>query len=91
MRASRLACRLRRGERGNGIGLRAAQTAYTPVAATALRLMWEQPLRGALSIRAALEAQLLLGSTQFEVDFMPVWTSQRVEGSGGLGLVARFL
>jgi hypothetical protein len=77
--------------RGEGIGLRAAEIAYAPLAASALRVVWEQPLGAGISLRAALEAQVLATSAQFEVDFMPVWTSHRIEASGGLGLVARFL
>lgn len=77
--------------RGEGIGLRSAETAYAPLVAGALRLVWEQPLSARIGVRAALETQLLVTSAQFEVDYMPVWTSQQVEASGGLGLVARFL
>ena len=77
--------------RGEGIGLRAPRTAIASVATTALRLTWERRLRGPVSIRAALEAHVLLTAAQFEIDYMPVWTSERFEGSGGLGLIARFL
>ncbi|NVB76825.1 MAG: hypothetical protein HOV81_00385 [Kofleriaceae bacterium] len=76
---------------GAGVGLHAARDVHTPMVATGLRLTWERTLVGPIAVRAYAEAQALLTETTFDVDLMPVWKSERVEGSGGLGLLARFL
>jgi hypothetical protein len=76
---------------GSGIGLHAARSAFAPLISTGLRVTWEHDLAGPVAVRAYIETEAVLTSTQFEVDYMPVWTSGRFEGSGGLGVIARFL
>lgn len=76
---------------GSGKALYAARDVFTPNVATGVRIGWEHFVSSRLAIRVHLDGRARLTTTTFEVDYMPVWESSRVEGSAGVGLVARFL
>jgi hypothetical protein len=75
---------------GSGAGLTSAREAYTPLLTAGLRVTWEQPLTRRLALRIHFDADALLTTTQFDVDDMKVWESQRFEASAGLGVLAHF-
>jgi hypothetical protein len=75
---------------GSGAGLTSAREAYTPLLTAGLRVTWEQPLTRRIALRIHFDADALLTTTQFDVDDMKVWESQRFEASAGLGVLAHF-
>jgi hypothetical protein len=75
---------------GSGTELTSAREAYTPLLTAGLRVTWEQPLTRRIALRIHLDADALLTTTQFDVDDMKVWQSQRFEASAGLGVLAHF-
>jgi hypothetical protein len=75
---------------GAGTELTSAREAYTPLLTAGLRVTWEQPLTRRIALRIHLDADALLTTTQFDVDDMRVWQSQRFEASAGLGVLAHF-
>lgn len=77
--------------RGSGEALHSGRDAVTPVLATGLRIGWEHFLTSNLAVRVHVDGRALLTTTTFDVDYMPVWESSRLEGSAGVGLLARFL
>ena len=76
---------------GSGGTLHAARDVFTPYVSTGVRIGWEHFVTSRFAVRAHVDGRARLTATTFEVDYMPVWDSSRVEGSAGLGLVARFL
>jgi hypothetical protein len=77
--------------RGSGIGLEQERAVVAPLVALGARLAWEQPLGRAWAVLAHVDGDVLVTTTRFDVDAMTVWTSPRVEVTGGLSLLARFL
>lgn len=76
---------------GSGDALYAQRDVYAPVLAAGGRIAWEPQLTRRLALRIHLDGRALVTTTTFAVDFMPVWKSSRIEASGGVGLLARFL
>lgn len=76
--------------RGSAAGLYAMRTVYAPSVAGGLRVTWERWYRQ-VGVRVQLDGRAFLTTTQFEVDYMPVWNSERFEASAGFGVLARFL
>jgi hypothetical protein len=75
---------------GSGEGLLGARRALTPVLAAGLRLAWEPTIAGRLAFRLHVDLEGNAIATSFEVDHMPVWTSDRVEIWGGAGVIVHF-
>ncbi|CAN5861825.1 hypothetical protein BH11MYX2_BH11MYX2_34520 [soil metagenome] len=75
---------------GHGTGLADAQSATHPLVALGGRVAWTLPLTARLALRFHLEAEATLTTTRFDVDNMPVWTSDRFAVRGGTALVAHF-
>jgi hypothetical protein len=75
---------------GSGRRLYAARRAFAPLVSAGVRIGWEHELSDRLAARVYFDAQALVTTTKFDVDNMPVWESQRVEGSGGVSLLAHF-
>ncbi|MDB4953514.1 MAG: hypothetical protein JWO36_1083 [Myxococcales bacterium] len=76
--------------RGAGDGLIGSRAVVTPLVTTGLRLTWERSMTDGVSARVHLEIDTSLTTTRFDVDHMQVWTTNRFEGWGGLGVIARF-
>jgi hypothetical protein len=76
---------------GSGETLNAARNATTPIFATGMRFGWERFVTSRLAVRLQVDGRVLLTTTRFDVDYMPVWQTSRFEGSAGVGLLARFL
>lgn len=77
--------------RGSGLDLVSARRATIPLVVSGVRLIWEHGVSARIALRVHAEAQATLGDVTFAVDYMPVWSSPRAEGSVGVGLLARFL
>ncbi|HEY4178197.1 MAG TPA: hypothetical protein VGM90_15225 [Kofleriaceae bacterium] len=75
---------------GRGTGLVDAQSATHPLVALGGRVAWTLPLTDRFALRFHLEAEATLSTTRFDVDNMPVWTSDRVQVRGGTALVTHF-
>jgi hypothetical protein len=76
---------------GSGVGLTNGRRAFTPLVAGGVRLMWRRELTARFALQLHMDLTTLLTRTEFDVDQMPAWTSDRFEGSIGAGIVARFL
>ena len=63
----------------------ASQVLFTGVAA-----MWEHALTQRIALRAHVQADVLLTTTDLQVDHMSVWRSPRIDGAAGLGIVVQF-
>jgi hypothetical protein len=77
--------------RGSGVGLADERAVLAPLVTVGARIAWERQLGRLFAVRATVDGDVLATTTRFDVDSMPVWTSQRVEASAGLSLLARFL
>jgi hypothetical protein len=75
---------------GAGDGLLRARSVVSPIAFLGATLAWEHALGARLAVRAHLAADVLLTQTELDVDDMPVWTSSRLEATGGLALLVHF-
>ena len=66
------------------------RSVYAPSVASGLRLTWERWYRR-VGARLQLDGRAFLTTTRFQVDYMPVWNSERFEASAGFSVLARFL
>ena len=75
--------------RGSGNGLSGATSVLTPLAAGGVRGAWEVGVSDGVVVRLHVGLNVLATKTVFDVDHMPVWSSQRVEGVLGIGILKR--
>jgi hypothetical protein len=78
-------------DRGVGTGLMDARTAVVPLAELGPRLTWEHRLTDLFSVQLDAEVDLALTTTQFDIDHVAVWRTNRFAGLAGAGVVLRFL
>jgi hypothetical protein len=75
---------------GNAIGLLRERSIASQVLFTGVAAMWEHALSRRIALRAHVQADVLLTTTDLQVDHMSVWRSPRIDGAAGLGLVVQF-
>jgi hypothetical protein len=77
--------------RGSATGLTAGRSAFTPLVSGGLRVTWEHAVASRVVLRLHADLVAIATTTRFDVDHMPVWSSQPVEASAGIGFLMRFL
>jgi hypothetical protein len=77
-------------DHGSGSGLMNARSAFEPRAEFGARLAWEQPVTEHLALQLRGELDLAATTSQFDVDNVAVWRSNRFAGLAGAGVVVRF-
>jgi hypothetical protein len=75
---------------GNPTGLLRERSIASQVLFTGVAAMWEHALSQRIALRAHLQADVLLTTTDLQVDHMSVWRSPRFDGAAGLGIVVQF-
>jgi hypothetical protein len=75
---------------GNAIGLLRERSIASQVLFTGVAAMWEHALTQRIALRAHVQADVLLTTTDLQVDHMSVWRSPRIDGAAGLGIVVQF-
>jgi hypothetical protein len=76
---------------GSSHGLPVTGGAYSPLVGTGIRASFEHSLTDRVRLRATLDADALITTSVFEIDYMETWRSPRVEVSAGIGVLAQFL
>lgn len=77
-------------DRGSGSNLMNARSALEPRAELGARLAWEHPVTDHLALQLRGELDLAATISQFDVDHVAVWRSNRFAGLAGAGVVVRF-
>jgi hypothetical protein len=75
---------------GRPTGLLRERSIASQVLFTGAAAMWEHALSPRIALRAHLQADVLLTTTDLQVDHMSVWRSPRIDGAAGLGIVVQF-
>ena len=76
---------------GSSNGFAVTGGAYSPLLATGFRTSFERALTDRVALRAHVDADALITTTGYEIDYMETWRSPRFELSAGIGVLAQFL
>jgi hypothetical protein len=77
-------------DRGSGTGLMDARAASVPLLELGARVTWERPLTRRLALQLRGEGVVAATSSQFDVDDVAVWHSNRFEALAAAGVLVRF-
>jgi predicted alpha/beta hydrolase len=75
---------------GSATGLLRERSVASQVVFAGVAAMWEHALSGRIALRAHIQADVLMTTTDLEVDHMSVWRSPRFDGAAGLGVIVQF-
>jgi hypothetical protein len=75
---------------GSPTGLLRERSIASQVLFAGAMAMWEHAISERFAVRAHVQADVLLTTTDLQVDHMSVWRSPRFEGAAGLGIVVLF-